>query len=263
MTTVAHDNVQAPGTAPGPQPTIPAKGGKFGVPDLPQVSLLPPEVGHRRQVAAAQRRMIWGIIATLVVIAVGFGGAYLVQVDATIKQDEALATADQLLAQKREYSPVVQVINDIDSTTEARTFVLETEVNWPSYIYAIAAVLPEDVVIESVAITAAAAGEELVEGADPLTTNAVGVVTFSAFSPTLPVASDWIDALESIPGLDDANLQSSELQNSEGDTEYQVAATIQVTTDALQNRQFSDQADDGDGALDGAEAESADTEGGE
>ncbi|WP_084037785.1 PilN domain-containing protein [Demequina sp. NBRC 110053] len=259
MTTVAHSNIQAPGATPA-QPMSPAKGGKFGVPALPQVSLLPPEVGQRREVAAAQRRMVWGIIATLVLIVVAFGGAFLVRAEAEIRHLESLATADQLLAERREYAPVVQVINDIDETTEARAYVLETEVNWQSYVYAIAAVLPDDVTMDTVEVEVSGAGEDPVDGADVLTRDGVAVMTFESTSPTLPVASEWIDAIESVPGLEDANIQSAELQDETGETAYTVTATIQVTDDALAHRTFADQAAD---VTDAAEGETADTEDGE
>ncbi len=244
MTSVTHQqNVPTAASATGSSaPDVsPVTGGKLGVPQKPQVNLLPAEVTHRRQVAAAQRRMVWIIIAAILVVVMAFAGAFLVRANANLNREEALATADQLLQQRREYSPVIEVKDSIATTMLARAFVLFTEVNWASYTYALAAVLPDDVVIGNLSIEAAGAAEGLVEGADQLTTNAIGVITFEAVSPTLPVASQWIDAIESLPGLADANIQSSEL-NAEGDQEYyDVSATIQVTLDAAANREFVDE----------------------
>lgn len=266
MTSVAHlQNAttaanQGAGVAPNITPVV---GGKLGVPDRPQVNLLPAEVTHRRQVAAAQRRLVWSIFATILVIAMAFGGAFLVRADANLQLEEALGEADQLLQQRREYSPVLEVMESITSTQLARAYVLSTEVNWPAYVYALAAVLPDDVVINSINITSAGAGGDLVAGADELTTNAIGVITFEGTSPDLPVASEWIDAIESIPGLADANVQSAELSDADGEEYYEVAATIQVTLDAAAHRTFSDMEETDVAAGTGGTEADADAEGGE
>ncbi|WP_297082204.1 PilN domain-containing protein [uncultured Demequina sp.] len=236
---------------------------KLGIPALPQVNLLPSEVTDKRIVAVAQRRMIWTILGAIILAALAFGAAYLVRDNASVRQEEALVTADQLAQEKKEYSPVVQVINSIDDVRTARDFVLTTEVNWSSYVYAIAAVLPEGVTIDSVAISSVGPGPVVVNGVDDLTQDAIGVVTFAATSPTLPIASEWIDALEGVPGLADVNLQSSELEEtstvedaSDAETVYQVSVTVQVTSDALQHRTFADEAPaDAESADDAAESE--------
>ena len=44
-----------------------------------------------------------------------------------------------------------------------------------------------------------------------------------------------------MPGLATANLQSSVLQDQNGEVAYQVSATVQVTEDALANRTFADE----------------------
>lgn len=227
-------------TGNGAAASTPVTGGKLGVPQRPQVNLLPAEVTHRRQKASAQRRMVWAIIATFVIIALAFGGAFLVRANAALNYEEAMATADTLTQQRRDYSPVIEVKDNIESTIVARSFVLANEVNWPSYAYALAAVLPDDVEFVSISTEAAGAGEGLVAGADELTTNAIGIITFEAKSPTLPVASEWIDAMEAVPGLADANVQSADLAEEDGDEFYDVAVTVQVTVDALQLREFSD-----------------------
>ncbi len=234
-------------TAPGrPAPaqatpeSHPVKGGKWGIPERPQVNLLPPEVIRRRQVARAQRQMLWAVIATIAVAVLAYMGAFLVRAEAAARHDEALATADDLTMQMREYSPVIQVINEIARVQGSREYVLGDEVNWPSYSYALAAVLPADVTIDTLSVSLIAPGQTLQEGADDLTRDAIGMMNFTATSATLPDASDWIDAIESVTGLEDANLQSSELTDESGAIAYSVVATVQITEDATANRSFSD-----------------------
>ena len=70
-----------------------------------------------------------------------YAAAYYTRVQAETRHDDSLAAADQLMLEKKKYSPVIQVQRDIKVTTDARTFVLSTEVDWTSYAYAIQAVL--------------------------------------------------------------------------------------------------------------------------
>lgn len=214
--------------------------GKFGVPQRPQVNLMPPEVLEGRQVVILKRRLVWAVIGVLLVCVVAFGFAYLMHMQAQSRYDDSLARADTLTAQKREYSPVIRVQKDITNTKNARTFALSTEVDWTSYAYAIQAVLPKGVTIDSMNVVGINPGDELAAGADDLTQAGIAVISFSANSDTLPDASQWIDALQSVPGLADVNLQSSVLADETGKPIYNVAVTVQVTEDALAHRTFPD-----------------------
>lgn len=247
MTTVAPDQVQD-GAVPllgrtgAENKAVQKRGAKLGLPDRPQINLLPPEITTGRQVGAVKRRMVWVILAALLVALLAFGAAFFVRVEAEQREQDALTEADNLTALKRQYSPVVLVIKQIELIRKSREFVLANEVDWASYVYAIAAVLPEGVTIDSISVAAIGPGAELVVGVDELTTDAIGVISFNATSPTLPDASAWIDTLEAIPGLADANLQSAELQDEEGNITYQIMATVQVTEAALAHRTFPDEA---------------------
>jgi len=246
MTAVAPDQVQegaAPllGHAGAEDKALQKRAAKLGLPDRAQINLLPPEITTGRQVAVVKRRMVWIILAAILVALLAFAAAFFVRVGAEQREQDALTEADNLIALKRQYSPVVQVIKQITLIQKSREFVLANEVDWASYVYAIAAVLPEGVTIDSISVAAIGPGEERVPGVDELTTDAIGVISFSATSPTLPDASAWIDTLESIPGLADANLQSAELQDEDGNVTYQISATVQVTDAALAHRTFPDQ----------------------
>jgi len=218
------------------------KAGKLGIPARPQVNLMPPEVLTGRKLAVLKRRLVWLILLLVLACLVAFGLSYLVRMDAQSRHEDSLVVADQLLAEKKKYSPVTRVLRDIDNTKESRTFVLGTEVNWSDFIYAIEDVLPDGVTIESLSVQGIGPGVEPPKGPDDLTQPGIAVMTFSANSETLPDASEWIDALNSVPGLADTNLQSSTLEDETGSTTYLVSATVQVTEDALAHRTFSDEA---------------------
>jgi len=216
------------------------KSGKFGIPPRPQVNLMPPEVVEGRHLVIVKRRLLWSIIALLVICVLAFAGAFVLRAAADQRYNDALAQSDTLMAQKKQFSPVIQVQTDITNTTNARSFALATEVNWTNYAYSIQAALPKGVTIQSLTVVGIDPGSPLAEGADPLTRPGVAVISFSALSETLPDASAWIEALSAIPGLADVNLQSSVLQDQTGEVSYLVSATAQVTEEALANRTFTD-----------------------
>jgi Tfp pilus assembly protein PilN len=216
------------------------KSGKFGIPPRPQVNLMPPEIVEGRHLAIVKRRLFWSIIAILLICVLAFAAAFVLRAAADQRYNDALAQSDTLVAQKKQYSPVIQVQQDIANTTNARTFALSTEVNWTNYANSIQAALPEGVTIQSLTVVGIDPGDPLAEGADPLTRPGVAVISFSALSATLPDASEWIEALSAIPGLADINLQSSVLQDQTGEVSYLVSATAQVTEEALANRTFPD-----------------------
>ena len=113
-------------------------------------------------------------------------------------------------------------------------------------------VLPDGVTIETLQVVGVAPGEELPPGADDLTQPGIAVMTFTASSETLPDASEWIEALQSVPGLADVNLQSSVLKDEDGTSAYTVSVTVQVTADALANRTFPDPQATADTQADGS-----------
>ncbi|MGC4174062.1 hypothetical protein [Demequina sp.] len=217
------------------------KTGKYNIPPRPQVNLMPPEVLQGRDTAVLKKRMIWVIAALILVCIAVYALAFLSRASAEGRHDDALAAADQLTAEKKKYSPVTQVLNSINKTKDSRTFALSTEVNWNAYIYSIQAVLPTGVTVETVNVAGISPGAELAPGQDELTRAGIAVISFTALSETLPDASAWIDALNSVPGLADANLQSSVLQDEDGTELYLVTSTVQVTEEALANRTFPDQ----------------------
>jgi len=243
---------QIGGSKPKAEPA--PKVGKFGIPPRPQVNLMPPEVLEGRAVAILKRRMVWVIVIVLLASIVLYGLAFIARMGAEDRYAESLVTAEALLQEKKKYSPVTQVLKDIEDTQDARTFALSTEVNWSNYVYSIEAVLPPGVVVTSTSIAGIGPGAELAQGQDDLTRPGIAVISFAALSETLPDGAAWIDALNSVPGLADANLQSSVLQDEDGTELYLVTSTVQVTEEALANRTFSDQELEEDDGADDADS---------
>lgn len=219
------------------------RGGSLGAPELPQVDLLPPEIRESRGLAVLKRRLLLVVIAAVLVAILGYGGAVLVKSEAQSRVDAAQDDATRLLVEKRKYFEVTNVIKAIGTTQEAREFSVSAEVLWRPYIEAISAILPQDVTLDSFSVAQGTPSDlfnNTVTAADLLSDPGVGSVSFVARSATLPDASEWIDALEAIPGFTDATLQSSQISDKGEETYYSVACTVQVAKTALSGRTFEE-----------------------
>lgn len=207
----------------------------LGAPELPQVDLLPPEIRAGRGLAVVKRWLVIGLLATLVLAALVYGWAFLQRQSAEDHLAEAQDTATRQIKEKATYSEVTDVIKGISDTRTAIAFGSMTTVRWSPYLDAIAAVLPQDVVIETFTIAQGSPTSPFVDAADPLNTQlGIGSIRFTSRSATLPVASEWLDALESIPGFVDPSLQSSLMEEEDGTSYYSVSSTIQVDATATE-----------------------------
>lgn len=226
--------------------------GALGAPDLPQVDLLPPEIRDGRRLKAHQRRLSFVVVGVLVFAVVAVGGVEVLKINAESRLTNAQSVADELAHQKKEYSVVTGVIKSIIDTKAVRDFSLTTEVSWAPYIQAIAAVLPEGVTIDSFDIEQAGLAGALSSASDPVIATGLGTITFVAQSASIPKSSDWADALNTVPGFQDASIQSMSLgsDSTTNKPSYAVNVSVQINQLALANRVFKD-ADPDSAASDG------------
>ncbi len=217
---------------------------------LPQVDLLPPEIREGRRFKVRQRKLGITILGVLVVALLLIVGFWSLKGQAENRLAQAEDTAQDLQQQKKQYSSVTGILKSISDTKDVRDFSLTTEVNWSRYIQAISAVLPAGVTIDTFDIVQVSLTSSATAASDPVLAGGLGTLTFVARSPTIPEASDWSDALDGVPGFQDASIQSVSLDTAEaGDKEsYTVNATVQFNSLALANRVF----EDSDPAADGA-----------
>lgn len=217
----------------------PAAAGRPTLAGLPQVNLLPPEIRATRALATVKR---WLVIALIVVVAL-VGAVYaFALVDRGVAANE-LTEADaetiRLRDEERKYAEVPQVLTAIAATTDARTVGMAKDVQWKSYIDAIAAVLPADVTLDSFQIAGPSPLAAPPTAQDPLTTTApVGTITFAARSATLPKTAEWIDALRTVPGFSSpwASTMAITAAEGSGTTYFSVQMSVDVTDAAFSHR---------------------------
>lgn len=206
----------------------------LGAPALPQVDLLPPEIRAGRGLAMVKRWLAIGLVATIVVAGMLYGWAFLQRQGAEDRLTEAQDRSMALSKEKAQYVEVTQVLKGIKDTEAAAAFGGITSVTWSPYIQAIAAVLPDDVTIQTFSVQQGSPTAPFVDSSDPLSTElGIATIRFTSRSATLPVASEWLDALESIPSFVDPSLQSSRIEDDDGSSYYAISSTIQVDATAF------------------------------
>lgn len=220
------------------RPDVPLGDGprRLGVPV--QVNLLPPEVSAAR---GLRRIKVWlGIALVVVVVLIGAGYALAVVSHglAVVRLADAQSETTRLRAEEATYAEVPRVLGEISDVRKAREVAMSTEVRWKPYVDAVTAVLPMGVSLDSYTVLAPSPSDVLPGRVDPLAGNAIGSITFSARSISVPDAAALIDALESVPGFADARVPSTTfVEGQEGaDGYWQVTGSVQLTDDVFAHR---------------------------
>lgn len=203
---------------------------------LPQVNLLPPEVRAARGLRATKRWLAISLVVTLVVCIGAYGLALVshssAQSELTRAQDETV----RLQQEQAKYAEVPQVLNALAQAQAARTIGMSTEIQWKSYVDAIAAVLPENVSIDTLTVVGGSPFAAAPAPADPLQGPSVGQIQFTVRASTVPDTAAWIDALNSVPGFSDAWFSAASVTEDDSGVFYNISSTVQVTTAAYSHR---------------------------
>lgn len=203
---------------------------------LPQVNLLPPEIRAARGLRATKRWLVMSLVLVVVLCIGAFGLALISGAQAATELAEAQAETTRLQEAQAQYAEVPVVLAALDGATSARATGMATDVQWKSYIDAIAAVLPANVSFDTLTVNVATPMTGAPAPTDPLQQPSVGQIQFTARTSTMPDVSAWIDALNSVPGLGDAWASSATITEDESGIYYTVASTVQVKDTAYSHR---------------------------
>jgi Tfp pilus assembly protein PilN len=212
-------------------------GGRIpGAPLLPQVNLLPNSVRARR---ALQRTKLWLLVAlgaVVILVLLGYVAAMLSARAAQEEVDAVQATTTRLQQEQTKYSEVPQVLAQIRGVESARDVATSTEVLWAAVLVEVLAALPEGAALMSFDTEVVNPLMAPTLPADPLTTPGIGAVTITHRSLTLPDTSAWVEALNEIPGLQDAQFTTASIAEEDGQVYYEVSTVLEVSPEKLANR---------------------------
>jgi Tfp pilus assembly protein PilN len=215
--------------------------GKAGGPaiggGLPQVNLLPPEVRSARGLRATKRVLGVSLVVALVA-AVGVSGVAKVA-EGSARNDLSRAQDDTLRLQREQskYAELPRVKSALFAAQGVRQLAMSTDVQWKSYLDAIAAVLPANVSVTSYQVTLGGPAPAGAAPAAPGATPPAGTIKFNGSSLTMPDTAAWVDALNSVPGFANAWVSSATIaESADKRTYYTVSASVDVTSAAFSHR---------------------------
>ena len=196
--------------------------------------LLPPEVIADRRAAVLHRRLAFGVVGSVVVVALGIAGANAAAVSAQGQLAQAQSATQSLLKQELGYVKVRAVQSQVHLVKTAQAVGASTEIDWMKYLQKVQATLPGNVAITGVNIDSSTPIELYAQPTASLQGPRVATVVFTAKSSSLPLVPSWLDALKTLPGYSDALPGTVNLDSSSG--AYTVTITMHVNEKAFSHR---------------------------
>lgn len=206
-------------------------------PTLAQVNLLPPSIRARRALSRVKRRLIFALVAVLLVLAAAYAFALTQLSVATSALEDAEAETVRLTGEQAEFAEVPQVLGQLSQVESARTLGMSTDVEWAPYVLALFAVMPPDMRLSSIDMIGATPMLAPAPPTDPLQAPSVSRLTFTGRSTVVIDSAGWIDALNGVPGFADAWVSDVTVgADEDGATYFEIVSSVQVTDVAYSGR---------------------------
>lgn len=201
-----------------------------------QINLLPAEVVAARGVKSLKRVLALAVagFAALLVIAVVIVGLMVSAAEDSLAEEQE--RTGRLMTEQASYREVTVVTDRLELTQIAYLFTSATEVSWFDYLGYISATVPDDVTISTLVVSAASPLSGPPAAGDPLISDGLGSLTFTAVSPTVPDATEWSRKLAAVPGFADPRVTTLSLEDDEGEITYSTVVTVRLTQDAWTDR---------------------------
>lgn len=186
-----------------PAKRAPARQEELTVGSEPRVDLLPPEVRAERRNARLRRGFGWGVLAVFLVVLLGCGAAFSLNVVSQAQLLTARSETASLLAQQQKFAPVRDVQKQVALAQAAQQTGASTEIDWKPFLDQVGAAQPAGLSIASLSVDSISPLAVYQQSTDPLQGPRVGTVTVVATSAPLPNVPAWVSALQKIPGVTD------------------------------------------------------------
>ncbi|MEN0128156.1 MAG: hypothetical protein AAGC49_01860 [Brevundimonas sp.] len=223
----------------------PSRSPKVFVPGMPQVNLLPPEVVEARGLKALKRKLLVLVVAVAALCVIGFGYGKMQGASASSELSDAEAKTTQLQAEVQKYAEVPATIAQLKKVEGSLAAAMATDVDWKKAVAQIAAVLPDTVSIDTYTVAGATPMEAAAGPADPLQSPSVGTISFTLRATEAADTAPWIDAMNSLPGFQDAWFSQATTSSDDGGDFFQIQGSVQFTQDRYTNRFAADAAEKG------------------
>jgi Tfp pilus assembly protein PilN len=165
-----------------------------GVPVMPSVNLMPPEIAEAARFRRFQLAMGGAVVAAVAVVGLLYSHAHSSVNSAQTQLDQAQSQHTTLLNQLNSLQSVQNVYSQVSAKQVTLTQAMGDEIRWSSYLNDLSLRMPDKVWLTSVS-----ASETASVGAAPTTPAAtptgIGTVTFSGTAFSHDDVATWLEAL--------------------------------------------------------------------
>jgi hypothetical protein len=195
----------------------------------PRVSLLPPEVHARKVARRLRRRLGFGLVGAVILVAAGMGLATVSLLASQSSLAKAQTAATDLATQQSRYSAVTKLQIDSAAIKDAQATATTQEIAWQPYVSELQKTLTSGMTITAIdaSIDEANSGAAAI----PLQGPRIATLKVSVATPQSSI-SVWLISLQTLTGYVDSTPGSVKLV----DGIYKVDVVLHINSDALLNR---------------------------
>ena len=177
-------------------------------------NLLPPEVVSARRIHAIRKRMMFVLMAVVILAVAGYGFAFWKAQGAQNSLSAEQSRTTTLQAQQHRYAAVTQIHTDVAQVNTQLGKLMSGDVDVPSLISQMSAKLPPGMVLTQVTVNLSGPSQQgaVAAGAPSLDTSGskhVGNVSLSGSSAHIADVATFVDALGALPGVVDVTPTSN------------------------------------------------------
>jgi len=199
----------------------------------PFVSLLPPEVGHRKAAARARGRAVFLAIIALAIAILAAGAANVYALQRAVSLENARTLTRTLTEQQAEYSEVRSANQLLQSTESARKFAHSTEVSVKKLIDGLSSKLSSGMKITEIRFATANPLQAFGQGVSPLDPESMGTFSMEVQGSSVAAIDAWVRKAADVDGITDATLVSV---RSSDDGVFTASVVVFVNSNALLHR---------------------------
>lgn len=202
-----------------------------GLPALPRVNLLPPEIAEGARFRRIQYGLGGGLLATVGVVALLYLAAVGGVNDATTELETANTTNTALQAETAKYADVQAVYARAAAAQAMLTQAMGEEVRFSQYMNDLSLTVPANVWLKNVTFAQAAAPAELGS-----TVPGIGTVTFTGIGFQHDDVAVWLESLAKQKGYTNPYFANSTQALIGTRSTVNFTSTVTMTADALSGR---------------------------
>ena len=202
-----------------------------GLPVLPRVNLLPPEIAETIRFRRIQYGLGGGLLAAVGVVALLFVGAAGAVERAETDLAASSAEGDTLRAETAKYQDVQAVYGRAAAAQAMLTQAMGEEVRYSQYLNDLSLTVPENVWLKNVTFTQTPAPAAL-----GTTVPGVGVVTFTGVAFKHDDVAVWLESLAKQKGYVNPYFTASTKSFIGNRSVVDFTSTVTMTADALSGR---------------------------